>query len=258
MIRLKCSKCNNSKFWQLNNGRYRCSQCRYTFTPKKKNTKLLRKIIQEFLLEHSTSIILVRVNISKYKLLKLLTLLRMVMTKDVPDVFSGIVEVDETYLGGQMKNRKQKDRIKYGKNRRGFGTIKQSVFGILCREGKIYAEIVPGIEAKNLQPLIEKQVSKGSTICSDTWRAYTGLAAKGYVHRLVNHSKKEYSDKKGNHINGLEGFWGYLKRKLAAKGGIRREKLPLYLGEYVWRYNHKDLSLKEQENLLFKRVIDTF
>jgi len=258
MIRLKCSKCNNSKFWQLNNGRYRCSQCRYTFTPKKKNTKLLRKIIQEFLLEHSTNIILVRVNISKYKLLKLLTLLRMVMTKDVPDVFSGIVEVDETYLGGQMKNRKQKDRIKYGKNRRGFGTIKQSVFGILCREGKIYAEIVPGIEAKNLQPLIEKQVSKGSTICSDTWRAYTGLAAKGYVHRLVNHSKKEYSDKKGNHINGLEGFWGYLKRKLAAKGGIRREKLPLYLGEYVWRYNHKDLSLKEQENLLFKRVIDTF
>jgi len=258
MIRLKCSKCNNSKFWQLNNGRYRCSQCRYTFTPKKKNTKLLRKIIQEFLLEHSTNIILARVNISKYKLLKLLTLLRMVMTKDVPDVFSGIVEVDETYLGGQMKNRKQKDRIKYGKNRRGFGTIKQSVFGILCREGKIYAEIVPGIEAKNLQPLIEKQVKRGSTICSDTWRAYTGLAAKGYVHRLVNHNKKEYSDKRGNHINGLEGFWGYLKRKLAAKGGIRREKLPLYLGEYVWRYNHKNLSLKEQENLLFKRVIDTF
>jgi transposase-like protein len=258
MIRLKCSKCNNSKFWQLNHGRYRCSQCRYTFTPKKKNTKLLRKVIQEFLLEHSTNIILARVNISKYKLLKILTLLRMVMTKDVPDVFSGIVEVDETYLGGQMKNRKQKDRIKYGKNRRGFGTIKQSVFGILCREGKVYAEIVPGIEAKNLQPLIEKQVSKGSTVCSDTWRAYTGLAAKGYVHRLVNHSKKEYSDKRGNHINGLEGFWGYLKRKLAAKGGIRREKLPIYLGEYVWRYNHRSLSLKKQENLLFKRIIDTF
>jgi hypothetical protein len=44
-------------------------------------------------------------------------------------------------LGGQMKNRKQKDLIKYSKNRRGFGTIKQPVFGILCREGKVYAEI---------------------------------------------------------------------------------------------------------------------
>jgi len=102
-----------------------------------------------------------------------------------------------------------------------------------------------------LQPLIEKQVEKGSAICSDGWRGYTGLAAKGYVHRLVDHSKNEYSDRKGNHINGLEGFWGYLKRKLAAKGGVRREKLPIYLGEYIWRFNHRKLSLKEQENLLF-------
>jgi hypothetical protein len=45
-----------------------------------------------------------------------------------------------------------------------------------------------------------------------------------------------------------------LKRKLAAKGGIRREKLPFYLGEYVWRYNHRKLSLKEQENRLFNLI----
>ena len=119
------------------------------------------------------------------------------------------------------------------------------------REGKIFAEIVPDTEARDLQPLIEKQVSKGSTICSDTWRGYTGLASKGYVHRLVDHSKKEYSNKKGNHINGLEGFWGYLKRKLAAKGGIRQQRLPLYLGEYVWRYNHRNQNFKEQEKRLF-------
>ncbi|MCD6149282.1 transposase [bacterium] len=59
------------------------------------------------------------------------------------------------------------------------------------------------------------------------------MTSRGYVYRFVKHSENEYSDKKGNHINGLEGFWGYLKRKLAAKGGIRKEKLPLYLGEYV-------------------------
>ena len=133
-----------------------------------------------------------------------------------------------------MKNRKQKDRIKYSKNRRGFGTIKQPVFGILCREGKVYAEIVPGIEAKDLQPLIEKQVSKGSIICSDSWRAYTGLAAKGYVHRIVEHNKNKYSDKRGNHINGIEGFWGYLKRKLSSKGGIKKEKNCLYILENMF------------------------
>jgi len=258
-------KCFCSSFWSLSDGRLRCKICRRTITPQKGllkiNLRLLKRVIQEFVLGHSTNVILERVKISKYKLLKVLTLLRAIMTKDVPVVFSGIVEVDETYLGGQMRNRRLKKRLgikqkHQGKKKiSGFGTVKQPVFGILCREGKVYAEIVPNIEARDLQPLIEKQVKKGSTICSDTWRGYTGLAAKGYVHRLVEHSKNKYSDKRGGHINGLEGFWGYLKRKLAAKGGIRKQRLPIYLGEYVWRYNHRQLSFKEQENLLFKRII---
>ena len=180
------------------------------------------------------------------------------MTKDVPRVFEGIVEVDETYLGGQMKNKRLKERRKLGKNRRGFGTIKQPVFGILCRQGQVWAEVVADIEARDLQPLIEKQVKKGTTVCSDTWRAYTGLATKGYVHRLVKHNKKQYSDRKGNHINGLEGFWGYLKRKLAAKGGVRKSRLPIYLGEYVWRYNHKHLPFKEQIKRLNKLITKHF
>ena len=252
-FRTKCPKCLKTKFWKTADNRLKCKNCYYKFTPKNDLIQI-KQVISEFLLEYSINIILERVNISKYKLLKVLTLLRIVMTKDIPEVFSGIVEVDETYLGGQMKNKRQSVRLKLGKNRRGFGTVKQPVFGILCREGKVYAEIVPGIEAKDLQPLIEKQVKRGAIICSDGWRAYTGLAAKGYVHRIVDHSQKEYSNKNGRHINSLEGFWGYLKRKLAAKGGIRREKLPFYLGEYVWRYNHRKLSLKEQENRLFNLI----
>jgi len=253
-VRIKCPKCFKIKFWKTADNRLRCKNCRYLFTPKSNpvniSNRLLKQVISEFLLEHSTNIILSRVNVSKYKLLKVLTLLRIVMSNDIPEVFSGIIEVDETYLGGQMKNKRQRERLKLGRNRRGFGTIKQPVFGILCRKGKVCAEIVQAVEAKDLQPLIERQVKKGSTICSDGWRGYTGLATKGYVHRLVDHSKKEYSDKKGNHINGLEGFWGYLKRKLSAKGGIRKEKLSFYLGEYVWRYNQRRLSFKEQEKHL--------
>lgn len=255
-MRYSCPKCRGGKYWRLADGRLKCRSCRHRFSrPRQKSLvspRLFRKIVQEFLLEHSTNTILARVSISKYKLLKILTLLRIIMAKDVPRVFSGIVEVDETYLGGQMKNRRQKDRLKSGKNRRGFGTIKQPVFGILCRSGKVFAEIVSDTEAGDLEPLIEKRVRKGSTVCSDGWRAYTGLAAKGYVHRLVDHSENQYSDKKGHHINGLEGFWGYLKRKLASRGGIRRSRLPLFLGEYVWRYNFRRQSLKEQENRLFE------
>jgi len=107
------------------------------------------------------------------------------------------------------------------------------------------------VEAETLLPLITRQISPGSTVCSDTWRTYTGIASRGFVHRLVNHGENRYSDGKGNHINGLERHWGYLKRKLASEGGVRREKLPLYLGEYVWRYNHR----KETDKVKLRRIL---
>lgn len=192
--------------------------------------------------------------INRWRILRALTKVRMAMLKDVPDVFSGIVEVDETYIGGQWKNKRKSQRKEQAK--RGRGTLKTPVFGILCRGGKVWAKVVPDVEAKTLMPIIRRRVKQGSIICSDTWKSYTGIAAKGYVHRLVEHGKGEYSDNKGNHINGLEGFWGYLKRRLAAKGGIRKERMPLYLAEYVWRYNHRGLTIKQQVdkllNLLYK------
>ena len=84
-------------------------------------------------------------------------------------------------------------------------------------------------------------------------RVYTGLATKGYVHRTVEHGEKEYVRGK-NHINGLEGFWGYLKRQLASRGGIRRKRLPLYLAEYVWRYNNRKLTIEKQIEKLLNLV----
>jgi transposase-like protein len=128
------------------------------------------------------------------------------MIKDVPDIFSGTVEVDETYLGGQLKNKRK--TIRDTGTKRGQGTKKQPVFGIRCRNGNIWVGVVDNVEAGTLQPLISQKISTGSIVCSDTWKAYTGIAARGYVHRLVNHGEKQYSDGKRNHINGLEGFCG--------------------------------------------------
>ena len=182
------------------------------------------------------------------------------MLGDVPENFGGIVEVDETYLGGQKKN-KRKSQLKKDKeifdkeSKRGFGTTKQPVFGILCRNGKVFARLVDNTEAKDLIPIITKKVRSGTRVCSDTWRAYTGLATKGHVHRTVEHRKKEYA-KGRNHINGLEGFWGYLKRKLAAKGGVQRKYLYLFLGEYVWQYNHRKMNTKEKVVRLMKLIED--
>jgi transposase len=196
------------------------------------------------LLEQSVENISMRTTIERKRVIRALTIIREVLEKDVPDIFTGVVEVDETYLGGQWRNKRKVIRDQGTK--RGRGTKKQPVFGILCRNGKVWAEVVDDVEAETLLPLISSKVTPGSVVCSDTWKAYTGIAGRGYVHRLVNHGERQYSDGKGNHINGLEGFWGYLKRKLASKGGIRREKIPLYLGEYIWRYNNRNVIEKEK------------
>ena len=71
---------------------------------------------------------------------------------------------------------------------------------------------------------------------------------------MVKVDDDEYSDGKSNHINGLEGFWGYLKRRLSAKGGIRKERLPLYLAAIVWQYNHRNDSFDLQKKLILQQL----
>jgi len=268
MIKTFCKNCGGKKFWKLANGEYRCQACRKDFQPYpveglRLTRREWRKLVRLFLLGVNGPTLASELKKSPATIGKTLRVIRLVMHQDIPqDIFSGTVEVDEAYLGGQKKNKRKsqlrKDKKAYGKeSKRGFGTTKQPVFGILARNGKVYAKLVSNAEAKDLLPIITKKVKPGTRVCSDTWRVYTGLATRGYVHRTVKHQEKEYVKGK-NHINGLEGFWGYLKRQLASKGGIRRKYFHLFLGEYVWRYNYKSLKLKVKTDRLLGTIYTKF
>jgi len=263
MLKPKCRKCGGKRFWKVRRKKLKCKKCRYEFKFKIGGINLTidqwRALLKWFLRCQSINVIIEETRISEYKVLKALNLVRRAIARDIPEVFEGIVEVDETYLGGQKKNKRKavllKEKQQDKDSKRGFGTTKQPVFGILARSGKVWATIVPDTEAEDLVPIIEKKIKKGAKILSDTWRAYTGLATRGYVHRTVEHREKEYVKGK-NHINGLEGFFGYLKRQLASRGGIRRERLPFYLAEYVWRYNNRNLSIDEQVERILNLVAE--
>lgn len=254
--RHRCPRCAHTRTWVIRRDKRRCARCRYEWRPglplrlpRHRWRILLRCHTHGF----SAQAISTALGVPKTRVLRALTVLRRAMAHEVPPVFRGTVEVDETYLGGAWKN-KRLARRRAG-TRRGRGTSKTPVFGILCRGGLVWAQVVPDVAARTLLPLIRRRVTPGSIVCSDTWTSYTGIAAKGYVHRLVEHGQRQYSDRCGSHINGLEGFWGYLKRRLAAKGGIRRERLPLYLAEYVWRYNHRQLSVAQQVQQLMRLLV---
>jgi len=145
----------------------------------------------------------------------------------------GTVEVDESYFGPQ--------RVP-GKRGRGAGG-KTVVFGILKREGKVYTQIVPDTTKKTLQAIIRGKISLDSSIHSDGWRSYDGLVDVGYdKHYRINHGDDEFG--RGNrHINGIESFWSFAKRRLAQFNGVAKQKFYYYLKETEFRFNHRNKNL---------------
>ncbi len=147
--------------------------------------------------------------------------------------FSGEIEVDESYFGAR--------RVK-GKRGRG-ASGKTPVFGILQRGGKVYTEIVPDCARKTLQAIIHGKVDPESIIHSDHWRGYNGLVDMGYKkHFRVRHGSNEFARGK-NHINGIESFWAYAKRRLEKFHGIPKTTFNLHLKECEFRFNYRNKNI---------------
>lgn len=163
----------------------------------------------------------------------------------------GKIELDESYFGAKRV------RGRAGKLKRGRGTLKQPVFGILERKGRVYTEIIPNCTKKTLQTIIQGRVKCNSTIHSDGWKAYDGLVDVGYdKHYRVNHGAHEFSKGRGVHINGIENFWSFTKRRLAKFNGVK-VNFELHLKESEWRYGRDLLTLENELGNLLKKYKNT-
>ena len=140
-------------------------------------------------------------------------------------VFSGEIEVDESYFGGRRK----------GKRGRAAGG-KVPVFGLLKRGGKVYTKIITDARAATLIPIIEEKVVPDSIVYSDSWKGYDVLDVSDFKHLRINHTQL-FADKR-NHINGIENFWNQAKRHLRKFNGVPKEHFPLFLKECEWRFNN--------------------
>jgi transposase len=165
---------------------------------------------------------------------------------------TGQIELDESYFGAS-RVRGWKGRLK-----RGRGTRKQPVFGIFERNGTVYTEIVPDCKKQTLQPLILGKISIDSVIHSDKWRGYDGLVDVGYdKHLRVNHSKHQFAKKNGCHINGIESFWSFVKRRFTNLNSVRKKYFDLHLKECEWRWNRDHTLLEKELYNLLKKYSDS-
>jgi len=155
---------------------------------------------------------------------------------------SGEFELDESYFGAK--------RVR-GKRGRG-AAGKTPVFGILKREGKVSVRIVKKCSREELLPIIQGKILEGSPIHTDGWRAYDGLILNGYDHYRVYHSHDEFARGKC-HVNGIESFWSFAKRRLSKFNGIASHKFNLHLKECEFRWNYKNKNLFDKMIRILKK-----
>ena len=179
---------------------------------------------------------------------------RAAMEDAYPMPLWGMVEIDETFVGGKVKGQ--------GRDYKGNKAV---VVGAVQRGGKIVLRVV---EARDRQPLhcFVEEVTADETEAyfTDDWAPYDGIGDCDTVHETVNHSAEEWV--RGNvHTNSVENIWSLLKRSIiGAYHKVSLKHLDAYLDELEWRYNGRDnpylfrdtlLRLLNSEHLTYKNLV---
>ena len=148
----------------------------------------------------------------------------------------GIVEVDETWIGGKNYNKHVDKRIPGGRGGKGSGKV--AIIGAIERKGNVVTRVLDQVSSKNAQAFVREMVSdKVSLLATDESRVYDGLIE--YPRQSVAHQKDQYVVG-AVHTNTIEGFWSIFKRGIVGSfHKVSAKYLPLYVAEFQFRYNNR-------------------
>ncbi|MHB8626946.1 MAG: IS1595 family transposase [Aggregatilineales bacterium] len=158
------------------------------------------------------------------------------------ELLQGLVEMDEPYVGG--KPRKENDKGSSGQSKRGRGTDKTPVVGMVQRGGKVRTKVMldKKLTSKVLSSVARANIdtSVETTLITDEYAGYSGII-RFMSHQTVNH-KIEYVN--GDwHTNNLESFWALFKRGFIGQyHQLSKYYLNKYFDEFCYRHNYRDHS----------------
>jgi transposase-like protein len=156
---------------------------------------------------------------------------------------SGIIECDETYVGGKCK--KPLAATHKGKT---------PVFSLVERDGRVKSQVVERVTSKNLKSIIRENVETTSVIMTDDFSSYRGLKNEFYAHKVINHSRGVYV--RGEvHTNTIEGYFSILKRGIVGiYQHVGKQHLDRYLAEFDFRYNARKITDGERTIMALKGI----
>lgn len=272
-----CPHCGNTKVWKTNRG-FTCAakQCGKKFTVTTgtifENTKLsLRLWFAAIYLctAHKKGISSLQLsrdlNITQKTAWFLLHRVREMLANNAPEMLSGNIEVDETFVGGKNKNRHANKKVANSQGRSHadktavIGIAQKSEYTIVEREHKVIAgkivkekiytkystvklQVVKDTEAATLIPIMLENVQNNSTIVTDAYRSYNGLSAN-FTHITIKHTDGNYITIGDAHTNTIEGFWKGFKLGIQAiYNAVSPKHLHRYCNEFGYRYNNRGIK----------------
>jgi len=269
--KIVCQKCgSNDKIYKIRDGKlYKCAKCSKQFTVR------LGTIFEDSALPLQTwfmALFLITAHkkgISSLQLSRDLSITQKsawfvlhriryaVKTKSFNKPLEGVIQCDETYVGGRAQNRHQSrwakrtsdtDLSHYKRPTAGRSTLtKAPVLGMVSDSGEVVGYCIPDVTGKTIKPLIQKHVKEGSTIVTDEFRVYPAIT-KEYLHKTVSHRLGEYVNN-GFHTNTVEGFWSWLKRSIfGIYHQVSKEHLQAYVDECAYKYNTRKITDVERFN----------
>lgn len=150
----------------------------------------------------------------------------------------GIIEIDETFVGGKAQNMHAIDRKRAALT----GTKgKVAVIGAIARKGMIVAKVIENTDTATLDSFVRQTVASPSAvklIATDEHSGYR-LLGRDFTHGVVKHGQGEYVVGT-THTNTIEGFWSLFKRGIMGSyHKVSKAYLPLYVNEFSWRFNNR-------------------
>ena len=148
------------------------------------------------------------------------------------------VEINETYVGDEVKNRSTAKRAEFHSNGRQTGmNDKTPVLGILKRGGNVKGFVLQKAHGETIKPILRQNIDRSAIVVTDGFGAYNGIGNHFKKHIIVNHQNNEYTNGAFS-TNHIENFWSLFKRGIFGIYHFTSQKhLQKYANEFVFRYN---------------------